>query len=260
MFKAGKDDLGIEAFFANDLDVVANQAKVAALKTLYRHGEEKVGLISPTDINQGRLYASPVANSADGLGAALTSADQSWHPFHNKIYQDGQLAEIDMPEAEVGFAVASHYLLMAEGTREIVAFIKVTGYAGAIFEDFTNKITCQMTSEKGWIEKEPSLVIPISADTFLLFIEIDGDDAAITPYLDKTHGYAFETDLPVLLVKLKHETADKYAYEALKDVVITNIELQVYVYNLKTLAVVQRLRPGRYFQALSALRRLAGGE
>ena len=68
-------------------------------------------------LHNGRLFASPVANSDDGLGAPLTSADGSWHPFFNKIYVDGALAEIRMPKAEIGFAIASHYLLMAEGSR-----------------------------------------------------------------------------------------------------------------------------------------------
>ena len=77
LFSAGKDNLGIEVFFANNRDVVANQARVASLKTLYRHDDDKSGL------SNERIYASPVANSDDGLGAELTSVDQSWHPFFN---------------------------------------------------------------------------------------------------------------------------------------------------------------------------------
>ena len=38
LFKAGKDDLGKDVFFANDRTLVANRAEVAALKTVYRHG------------------------------------------------------------------------------------------------------------------------------------------------------------------------------------------------------------------------------
>ena len=45
--------------------------------------------------------------------------DQSWHPFYNKIYADGVLADIKMPKAEVGFAIASHYLWMAGGERTL---------------------------------------------------------------------------------------------------------------------------------------------
>ena len=243
LFKAGKDDLGKAAFFANDRDFVANQAKVTALKTVYRHGDEKVGIATPTDKHQGRLYAAPVANSEDGLGAELTSVDQSWHPFYNKIYQDGLLSKIDMPQAEIGFAIASHYLLMAEGRRWVWVEINVNGYSGAILEDFKNKITCQLTSEKGWIEKDPILFFPISANIFWLLIEIGGSDPSITPYLAKTHGYTFDTDLPVLLVKLKHEATEAYAYSVFQDIIVDSINLHVFVSNLKTLAVSNDFGP-----------------
>jgi hypothetical protein len=114
LFKAGKDESGKDAFFANSIDFVANRATVTARKTLYRHGGECVG---GSMLHQGRLYASPATDSDDGLGAPLTSVDGSWHPFFNKVYTDGALTEIRMPKAEIGFAVASHYLLMAEGNR-----------------------------------------------------------------------------------------------------------------------------------------------
>lgn len=243
LFKAGKDDLGREAFFANDRDLVVNQAKVAALKTVYRHGNETVKGAVPTDRHFGRLFASPVANSDDGLGAELTAVDQSWHPFYNRIYQDGTLSEINMSEAEVGFAIASHYLWMAEGKREITAEISVSGYAINPFSK--NTITCLLTSEKGWIKKAPISFAPISPnkDKFELKIEVGGGDAPITPYLAKTHGYAFETDLPVLLIKLKHDTASKYAYSIFQDIVVTSIKLKVAVENLKTLAVSNDFGP-----------------
>ncbi|MFO0795318.1 MAG: hypothetical protein U0586_14805 [Candidatus Brocadiaceae bacterium] len=52
--RQGKDDLGKDAYFANDYDFIANQAKVMELKTVYRHGEEKVGK-AQSGIHQGRL-------------------------------------------------------------------------------------------------------------------------------------------------------------------------------------------------------------
>ncbi len=89
LFKAGKDSAGKDAFFANAADFVANRASIAALKTVYRHGAEP---ITSGDLDNGRIFASPVANSDDGQGAALTSVDKSWHPFFNNIYVDGNLS------------------------------------------------------------------------------------------------------------------------------------------------------------------------
>jgi hypothetical protein len=86
LFKAGKDDTGRDAFFASDRGLVVNRAKLAALKTVYRHrrGLEEVAAQPGVD-HAGRLFASPMADSNDGLGAPLASAEESWHPFFNKI-------------------------------------------------------------------------------------------------------------------------------------------------------------------------------
>jgi hypothetical protein len=240
-FKAGKDDLGNEAFFANDRDVVVNQAKIAALMTVYRHGDETLEQDALTGNHEGRFYAAPVANSDNGLGAELTSADQSWHPFHNKVYRNGKLQDINMPQAEIGFAIASHYLLMAEGTRTIT--VNITTNASAVLTpDRKDDMTCLLTSEEGWFEKSASSFTTVSG-VLRLTVGISGNDPAITPYVSATHGSTFDTDLPVLLIKLKHRAAFPYLYTQLQDITITNIELQVDVERLKTLAVSNDFGP-----------------
>jgi tetratricopeptide (TPR) repeat protein len=240
LFRAGKDDLGADAFFANDRDLVANQARVGALKTVYRHKNT-----SPNDSlpNQhDRLFASPVTNSDDGLGAELTTVDQSWHPFFNKIYEDGNLTEIRMPKAEIGFAVASHYLWMAEGTRTVRLTFTASGATPGFPAEAKEEVLCLLTAEKGWIEK--------TADTFkrqggalTLEFKLSGDDPPVTPYLAKTHGYTFDTDLPLLLVKLRHGPNDLFIYASLQDLSISSIDLEVDVDNLRTLAISNDFGP-----------------
>lgn len=242
LFKAGKDDLGREAFFAADRDFVANQAKVAGLKTIYRHGDEEVGTTAPTGIHSGRLYASPVANSDDGLGAELTSVDQSWHPFYNKIYQDGVLSEIKMPEAEVGFAIASHYLWMAEGERNVTVDFTIARELPGLEFNGKADVVCLFTSEKGWVEKS-AVKFRKQESSIKLEVELTGADPAVVPYSAKTHGYDFSTNLPILLVKLKHRGESKYIYPQFQDVVVNKIDLQVKVDGLKTLAVSNDFGP-----------------
>ncbi|MDF2457967.1 MAG: hypothetical protein K0S79_383 [Nitrospira sp.] len=240
-FKAGKDALGIEAFFANDRDVVVNRAKVAALKTVYRHGNEAVGTGASADQHTGRLYASPVSNSEDGLGAPLTNADQSWHPFHNKIYRDGALSEIRMPQAEVGFAIASHYLWMAEGARTITVHFAVGGSLTAL-SDHKNDVLCLLTSEKGWLEKAASEFM-LEDGVLRLTVVLSGADPSITPYSAKTHGYGFAANVPILLVKLRHRDDAEYLYAGLEKAVLTGITLDVDVEGLKTLSVSNDFGP-----------------
>jgi len=279
LFKAGKDDKGIEAFFANNRDLIANQAKVTSLKTLYHHGNEAVGEDANSKKQSGRLYASPIANSSDGLGAKLTSADLSWQPFYNKTYQEGALKLINMPKAEVGFAIASHYLLMAEGTRTITLEFSISGFPirtkktseiliketkkiketkyklknaleVAIFEaqririnNIENNLECLITTKKGWLEKTPGTFTLLENGNLQIIIELSGADPAVRPYLAKVHGCSFSTDLPVLMVKLKNEDTESYIYDVFQMVETQSIDLTVEVDALKTLVVSNDFGP-----------------
>ena len=67
---------------------------------MYRHPAT-----DPLPIDHDRIFASPAVD-----------AGESWHPFAEKVVVDGALKAIRMPHAEVGFAIASHHLWMAEGS------------------------------------------------------------------------------------------------------------------------------------------------
>ncbi|QIL74986.1 baseplate J/gp47 family protein [Hymenobacter sp. HDW8] len=238
LFKAGKDGQGKEVFFANDRDFVANQAAVTALKTVYRHGAEAVGTAPNAAKQTGRLYAAPVANSDDGLGADLTSPDASWHPFYHKQYVDGKLVHIPMPTAEVGFALASHYLWLAEGTRTITVDFTVTGS----YADLAGQVRCWLTTEKGWLEKTATKFTSESG-VLRLVVELTGADPAVTAYSAAVHGYTFATPLPLLLLKLRQQESEQYLYPLLQDAVVQSIALKVNVTGLKTLAVSNDFGP-----------------
>ncbi|MEI6333086.1 MAG: baseplate J/gp47 family protein [Methylococcaceae bacterium] len=233
LFKAGKDDLGVEVFFANERDFVANQAKVTELKTLYRH---KYDPKKPNDLDN-RLFASPKADSADGLGAKLTTVDQSWHPFSNKVYENGKLTQINMPQAEVGFAIASHYLWLAEGTRIITVDFTIDGATDSNLNG-SDDVICLVTTEKEWFPaKVTTFKLSSNKSQLQLIINLDGADPAITPYSAKSHGYQFETDLPMLLVKLAHSDKANFIYASLEAMTVQKIAITADVIGLKTLAV-----------------------
>lgn len=260
LFKAGKDDSGIDVFFANDRDFVANQAKVTELKSFYRHKYNSKTQDESLALQDNRLFASPVANSTDGLGAKPTSIDQSWQPFSNKTYANGKLIHINMPQAEVGFGIASHYLWLAEGERIITVEFTVTGATGAF--DFTNEIACFVTTEKGWFKKMATEFSKPKADStsplvvLTLKVTLLGADPAITPYLAKTHGYQFKTDLPILLVKLTHNDETRFIYASLETILVQQVKVSVEVTDLKTLAVSNDFGPvdsSKPFQPFGAM-------
>jgi hypothetical protein len=239
LIKAGKDGLGNDACFAVLRDTVLNQARVTAVQTVYRHDAEVVR----SDVhgkNGGRLFASPMANSGDGVGAPLDDSDQSWHPFHNKRYRDGGLAAIRMPHATVGFAVASHYLLLAEGKRCITLDFTLanSGPAGDLAAD----AFCLLTTAKGWLEK-PLLKWGIEEGVLRFELSVDGADPAITPYQEKVHGHRFATDLPVLQILLRHRASEQYPYARLQDLLLRECSLKVTVEGLKTLKVSNDFGP-----------------
>ncbi|SIO07595.1 baseplate J/gp47 family protein [Algoriphagus halophilus] len=102
-FKAGKDDLGKEILFNSTDQNVLNKSEVTALKALYKD-------------ENGRLYKSEIANSADGIGGEILSEEKQWRSFGrpSKLFP-----EQDRELATIGFAVASPILLLGEGLRKV---------------------------------------------------------------------------------------------------------------------------------------------
>ena len=113
LFKAGKDAAGKEKHYALDDTTVFSKAQVAELKAVYL--AEEADAIDLPDL-RGQLFASPVVNSADGLGAAFTENIAAWHPFAAKTYADGKLAAINMPSAQLGYFFKP-FLLLRERYR-----------------------------------------------------------------------------------------------------------------------------------------------
>jgi len=239
LFKAGKDNLGKDAFFAGDRDFVANLAKVDELKTIYRHFNKPADTLSGMN---NRLFAAPVANSEDGLGAPILAEDQSWHPFFNKIYTYGILTKINMPKAVVGFAVGSHYLFMAEGTRKITLDFTIDSAVAALNYNYSSHITCYLTTAEGWLEKAPIHFKLTSATNLQAEIHLSGNDPPVTPYDIKTHGYHFDVALPVLIISIRQDLND-YIYWRFEETKFTKVDLKVEVTGLKSLAVTNDFGP-----------------
>ncbi|WP_147920706.1 baseplate J/gp47 family protein [Pontibacter qinzhouensis] len=225
-FKAGKDSLGKDVRYTSNHDVVLNRATVAALKSFYRAGiSDKIEVAS----QQGLLFASPQAASADGAGAKLTSASKDWHPFANKLFKDGALSAIAMPPAAIGFAVASHYLFLKEGKRKITITLQ-----GQEITKLANKeFDCYLTTEKEWLQKTSlTLSTSASAGTATFTINISSDDPPITAFVPKVHLDPFQhIDTPVVKFVLKN-VAGKEQYEELKEVKISSITVTVHVGDL----------------------------
>lgn len=218
-FNAGKDSLSQEVIYTTDEDIIVNKASVAELRSFYRaNADDKVGVTALA----GNLYASTVSNSADGLGAKLSTKEGDWHAFGNKLFSDGNLTAIQMPLANIGFAVASHYLFLKEGKRKITLKLNGTALAKLSGKSFD----CYITTEKSWLQKSVS-ISGVSSTQATLTVNIDAEDVPVTAFNSKVHLDAFEDfDMPVIKFILENVPGINQ-YEQIKDCAISSVDLTV---------------------------------
>lgn len=236
LLKAGKDSLKKDVNYQLDADTVFNKAKVAQLKTFYKAAVDdsiKVpGTATVKQNNTGRVFASPATNTNDGIEAQLTSANKEWQPYVHKVYKEAELEQIAMPKAQLGFALASHYLYLTEGERKV--FVRLVLNDNSALNG--KHIECYLTAEKEWYKVE---TLTIASDGKKLSdgttncaeisFTIPGSAPAIVNYNAAKHGGTFNVTLPMLKIYLVNDDATVYEYDALKDLTITKTEIRVEV-------------------------------
>ena len=140
-FKAGKDTSDKNRFYGNDDELVINHAMLSE-----EHGLKTV-FIAKTDTGDIRgIHKAAYANSSDGAGAAIEEEDGKWETFGSHT----------MPHANIGFAVASPMLYLAEGTRTISIRFNLeslqTHNNNNVLEDaIKDNMTVLLSGEKEWM-------------------------------------------------------------------------------------------------------------
>ncbi len=206
-FKAGKDDLGNNVFYETKSETALNKATVAEISAVFTNRHNIFSNFSPNPMNDYRLYVSPVANSENGEGADLTSDDKSWRTFGGIRFpdlksgnQDALVA--DRKKAEIGLAIASPNLFLAEGERIVTIYLNLPGnsvlddiYDEMLFDAFSLKFS----GEEKWIEPlwektfsyGSGAVDPVVAKRVLDFVnaatkpeDIAGEEPAEGPVFD----------------------------------------------------------------------------
>jgi hypothetical protein len=226
-FIGPKDENGNLIIYKSTRETVINKAAIKHLSAVY-YGDsnDNIGIQN----NNGRLFAAPIIDSADGLGEKLNADVIAWHPFHIKEYLNGNLVKINMPKAEVGFAVSSHYLRLKEGKRQIVLDLNVENVA--VFNNFNYQAF--VTTEKNWLEvTDTNLVLTkgvggkVTKLTFTCIISAENDP--IVPYNQAIHLGSMATTDPVLKIVLEHSDNVAFIYNALCTTNISSIHLKVKV-------------------------------
>jgi hypothetical protein len=230
-FKAGKDGAGNSIFYALDSDIVINQAGVQALRSLFL-------LTNAGGSTPQQLYASPVANSADGQGAKLISPDQSWFPFG-----DLNNGNFTAAGAAIGFGISSNVLFLNEGVRKITLNFPVTdpvtGKAPGALTLPTDSFSVQFTGPKNWFNATDfgTVATSYAAGVITLSVQVPGKAPAIIPYSVKLHGSGgiYPQALPMMKVLL---TSDGYAsYSVIKSLTIGTVTLTVEADSIQNLSL-----------------------
>ncbi|MFN6570939.1 hypothetical protein [Dendronalium sp. ChiSLP03b] len=141
-FKAGKDASGKELFYSLDAEIVIHKAQITSLKGLFL---DLQAVIEEKPQRYPGLYASSVANSFDGKGAAFPKEQtvKTWLPFGNDQREPTKL----------GLAIASDVLLLQEGQRVIQFTFSLSGSVTKLAEDKLHEVfEVYFSGEKGWIE------------------------------------------------------------------------------------------------------------
>jgi hypothetical protein len=223
LLDAGKDSSKQLLRYAVDNETVINSAVVKSLKSLY------------FDQQNGRAIVF-IADDATSVKSSLSSG---WRPFGT--CQLALAPEVrNMAEANLGFAIASPALLLAEGERSITITIYLAAAPGFSANDLPSFLPAcfdiSLTGDKGWISPPFTQTYTKSIGNINLQLTtyLSNQDAPVVSYDAKLHEDGYTTAWPVLRCILRPYT---FQLESLDKFVISSVDIEVGAYGIKNLVL-----------------------
>ncbi|MEP2935291.1 MAG: baseplate J/gp47 family protein [Gilvibacter sp.] len=239
---AGKDPDGNSMVFNTLREIVVNKAKVTSLKSILNSGDTK------------ELKAAPKVNSYDGQGAEFPEEAVFWHPFGYTSAQDELPV---LPDASVGFSVASPMLALQSGDRNIsirFTFDDEVDFAAFDPEEITDLFSLYYTGDKKWegpyradleanffnASGEATTIIRTELDenSLTLIYKLDQDQAPVVAYDQELHLDPYDTDYPI--AKLLIDTSTTRGYELFRNLInkpLKEIEIKVSVEGVQDIII-----------------------
>lgn len=212
VFSAGKDDTGVERRYQPIKETVIGSARVESVRSVHLHDDH--------------VLFAPIADSADGLGKPFKDEPPFWSAFGND----------ELPEAEIGFAVASSVLRLAAGTRTITTTITLDPAPSLGSKTLaTSAFKAFVTTKAGW-QACPVKDVSLSGSTFTITCEMKPEDDAIVPYDSRLHSGTYGTNAPVLHVVLDWNDST-VAYADWRVARVDKVDVSVQVEGLRDLVV-----------------------
>jgi Baseplate J-like protein. len=224
---AGKDAKGNKLIYKTQEELIANKATVAELRNVYHHSAPGLKAIK----------ACAVANSFDGLGKAAPSGDPKWFPFgYAKNQYTAETPEL--PNARIGFAIASPVLLLQEGLRTIQ--LRLT-FQETLDAELANQaeagLKILISGAKKWLAPSTTNAAILNK-TLEITISLDKTIEPIVGYKAAILGENFATTDPI--IRFIADTAKEQGYQfatALSSLKLQNIQIQVNVDGIKTMSL-----------------------
>ena len=251
---AGTNENGVESIYRTVEDLLITKTRIAALKTVFVAKNNMMKGRSSYKLISG-IYAAPVANSKDGMGAPFTSGDRSW-PILGAEQWDLPPDARNMTDANIGFVIASPVFFMQEGERVITLSYQFTPTSMARFSDFiedirlntgedkrkiihdlfNNALLADVTTPDGWfrisrMQTEVGDTNEISLSLFLS--EVDPPVVGNNPELP---GQAFDSKHPLLRILLNPD-AQYYLYSFIIPLELETVRISVQVKNMRALTL-----------------------
>lgn len=227
---AKKDNAGINLIYDTAKDLVLNKTQVKDLKAVFYNKKY-----------DQRVYASPIANSNNGLGEEIPGAEKKWATF-------GAISDPSLPynsplinrgQARLGFALASPILFLGEGTRTVKIELTCDNTATLQKADLSNAFSVYFSGEKEWLESsDQTKVTFLQGNKIIIHRTLASDQPAVVPYNDKVLMEGFVTKWPVAKIVLNTDgDSIPYIYAALKSLVLSSAGITVEVAGIKNLVL-----------------------
>ncbi len=217
----GKDGNGNALVYSTTSDIVITPSSIKKIHRLVKERDKS---------GNSRFFISTELSELEG---------DSWYTFGRKqLDYDNSLRF--MTEANIGFAITSPVLVMAEGNRviDLVLDLNTTKENFPADHSVAFALTAEITGEEGWIKPKNFRAEMIKANvditTLKINFTIDESEAAIIALDSELHASGPRSDWPVIRFLLIGESGH---YEVLEGLSVAKCSITVDVSGVKNLLV-----------------------
>jgi len=245
-----KDENGVQRFYELTEETALSAAQLTDFKSFY-FDPDYTNPSTQTTTSQYYMKASQDAKTLDGREESLTEDQTSWYGFgynHNRVSEPF----LELPDADIGFAVSSEVLNLSEGTRHVQFEIRFgESINNLTIDQLRDVIDIYYTTEDGWSdalslkENHTFTIYNVSSlyetktitsvNRIKLLVELPDDAVPTSVYSNDVHELNIEANNPVFRFQLKTNSPDGLAVYKEFIKTVNTIDIKVHVAGVRTL-------------------------